>query len=105
MDAGEKTLKPGAPAKTVDAAVRAHFANLGFTSEFPHHSGHGIGLGHPEPPYFVPQSEDVVQLGDVVTLEPGLYVPGTGGMRIERNYLITSNGFEILSNHQIQIEP
>jgi Xaa-Pro aminopeptidase len=105
MKAGEDTLKPGAPAKDVDAAVRGHFARLGYEKEFPHHSGHGLGLGHPEPPYFVPESADVVQLGDVVTLEPGLYVPGTGGMRIERNYLITDRGFETLSNHQIRIDP
>ncbi len=105
MKAGEDRLMHGMPAREVDAAVRGHFASLGFEKEFPHHSGHGLGLGHPEPPYFVPESDDVLQTGDVVTLEPGLYVPGTGGMRIERNYLITSDGFEILSNHQIQIEP
>ena len=105
MKAGEDRLLPGMPAREVDAALRDHFANLGFTKEFPHHSGHGLGLGHPEPPYFVPESDDVVQVGDVVTLEPGLYVEGTGGMRIKRNYLITSNGFETLSNHKIQIEP
>ena len=42
--------------------------------------------------------------GDVVTLEPGLYVEGVGGIRIERNYLITAEGFETLSNHQIRID-
>ena len=90
-------------ARDVDAAVRGHFASLGLDPYFPTHSGHGLGLGHPEPPYFVPESSDTLQVGDVVALEPGLYVEGTGGMRYERNYLITSGGFETLSNHEIRI--
>jgi Xaa-Pro aminopeptidase len=60
-------------------------------------------LGHPEPPILVPESQDVLEVGDVVTLEPGLYVEGIGGMRIENNYLITENGAEKLSNHLISL--
>jgi Xaa-Pro aminopeptidase len=104
LEAGESKLRPGTPAREVDAAVRAAFAARDLESAFPHHSGHGIGLGHPEPPYFVRDSSDTVRLGDVVTLEPGLYVEGVGGMRYERNYLITSDGFELLSHHQIRIQ-
>jgi Xaa-Pro aminopeptidase len=103
LRAGEPCLKPGTPARDVDAAVRAHFASLGLHCYFPTHSGHGIGLGHPEPPYFVPESDDVLQAGDVVTLEPGLYVPEVGGMRYERNYLITPAGYEVLSKHELEI--
>ena len=65
-------LKPGTAARDVDAAVRGHFASLGLDQHFPSHSGHGLGLGHPEPPYFVPESSDTLQAGDVVALEPGL---------------------------------
>jgi Xaa-Pro aminopeptidase len=101
--AGEAVLKPGTAARAVDAAVRGHFRALGLDKYCPTHSGHGLGLGHPEPPYFVPESSDVLQAGDVVALEPGLYVEGTGGMRYERNYLITADGFETLSNHEIRI--
>ena len=103
LQAGEAVLKPGTAGRDVDAAVRGHFASLGLDSYFPTHSGHGLGLGHPEPPYFVPESSDTLQAGDVVALEPGLYVEGTGGMRYERNYLITALGFETLSNHEIRI--
>jgi Xaa-Pro aminopeptidase len=103
MRAGEAALKPGTAARAVDAAVRGHFASLGLGGYFPTHSGHGLGLGHPEPPYFVPESGDTLVPGDVVALEPGLYVPGKGGMRYERNYLITPVGFETLSNHEIRI--
>jgi Xaa-Pro aminopeptidase len=104
LAAGEARLKPGTAARAVDAAVRGHFASLGLDQYFTSHSGHGIGLGHPEPPYFVPESSDTIQAGDVVALEPGLYVAGEGGMRYERNYLITDDGFETLSNHELRIE-
>jgi Xaa-Pro aminopeptidase len=101
--AGEARLKPGTPAREVDAAVRGHFAAIGLDHSFTSHSGHGLGLGHPEPPYFVPNSLDTLVAGDVVALEPGLYIEGQGGMRFERNYLITPDGFETLSNHELRI--
>jgi Xaa-Pro aminopeptidase len=104
MKAGEAALKPGMAARDVDAAVRGHFAALGLDQYFPTHSGHGLGLGHPEPPYFVPHSGDTLVAGDVVALEPGLYVEGVGGMRYERNYLVTADGPETLSNHEIRIK-
>ena len=103
LAAGESRLQPGAPARAVDAAVRARFASIGLDHAFTTHSGHGLGLGHPEPPYFVPASDETLQVGDVVALEPGLYVEGIGGMRYERDYLITEGGFERLSNHEIRI--
>ena len=102
--AGEARLKPGTPAREVDATVRGHLASLGLDRSFTSHSGHGLGLGHPEPPYFVPKSSDTIVAGDVVALEPGLYIEGEGGMRYERNYLITPDGFETLSNHELRID-
>ncbi len=104
LRAGEARLRPGTPAREVDAAVRGHFASLGLDHAFTSHSGHGLGLGHPEPPYFVPDSTDTLVAGDVVALEPGLYIEGEGGMRFERNYLITPDGFETLSNHELRID-
>lgn len=104
LQAGESRLRAGIPAREVDAAVRAAFAERGLEAHFPHHSGHGIGLGHPEPPYLVPHSDETLLAGDVVTIEPGLYVEGVGGMRIERNYLVTDDGSETLSHHEIRIQ-
>ncbi len=104
IGAGEGRLKPGTASRDVDAAVRAHFASLGLDHAFTSHSGHGLGLGHPEPPYFVPESTDTLVAGDVVALEPGLYIEGEGGMRFERNYLITPDGFERLSNHELRFQ-
>ena len=103
LSAGEASLKPGVAARNVDAAVRGHFASLKLDHAFTSHSGHGLGLGHPEPPYFVPKSDDTLAIGDVVALEPGLYIPGEGGMRYERNYLITHDGFRNLSHHALRI--
>ena len=105
LEVAEALLKPGTVCKDVDTAVRDHFKSVGKLDAFPHHTGHGVGLGHPEPPYFVPESDEVLVIGDVVTVEPGLYVEGIGGIRVERNYLITENGFETLSNHQITLQP
>ena len=101
MQASEDLLKPGTRGHDIDAAVRRVFATHDVLGHFPHHTGHGIGLGHPDPPYFTPGSDDVLVQGDVVTLEPGLYVDGVGGMRFERNYLITSTGFELLTRHRV----
>ncbi len=104
LKAGESVLKAGAPARAVHEAVLGSFASEGLDGHFPHHSGHGIGLGHPEPPYFVPHSDETLVEGDVVAIEPGLYVDDVGGMRFERNYLITADGFETLTHHQIRLD-
>ena len=103
LAAGESALVAGNPATSVDQAVRRAFAAHGLERFFLTHSGHGIGLGHPEPPYFVPDSSNTIEVGNVVALEPGLYVDGVGGMRYERNYLVTASGFETLSHHAIRI--
>jgi Xaa-Pro aminopeptidase len=104
MAAAEAKLRAGVPAREVDAACRNVFAARHLDKTFPHHTGHGIGLGHPEPPYIVPESSDTLVAGDVVTIEPGNYIKGVGGMRFERNYLVTQTGFELLSKHAISIE-
>lgn len=68
-----------------------------------HHAGHGLGMEHPEPPVLVSESDDVLIAGDVITLEPGCYIEGQGGMRFEHNYLITETGCEQLSQHRIAL--
>ena len=104
MRAGERALRAGVTGRDVYLAVREAFAQHNLESYFPHHAGHGLGLSHPEPPYLVPQSADTLVAGDVVTLEPGLYVSGVAGMRYERNYLITETGYELLSHHALTID-
>lgn len=104
MRAGEACLKPGVRAADVHKAVKQPFLDANRGDAFMHHAGHGLGLGHPEAPILVPASEDILEAGDVITLEPGAYVEGIGGMRIEHNYLITSNGYERLSQHDISLK-
>ncbi len=103
MAAGEKELRAGAACLTVYQAVRGAFDKAGVADYFPHHAGHGIGLTHPEAPYFVRHATETLAVGDVVTLEPGLYIPQRGGIRIENNYLITEDGYARLSNHTIAL--
>ena len=103
MAAGEAELKAGATCQTVYDAVRGVFENAGVADKFPHHAGHGLGLSHPEAPFIVRHSTETLSAGDVVTLEPGLYVDGVGGIRIEHNYAITATGYERLSNHAIAL--
>ncbi len=104
MAAGEQELRAGAACRAVYEAVRGAFAKAGMAEFFPHHAGHGLGLTHPEAPFFVRRADETLRAGDVVTLEPGLYVPGVGGIRIEHNYRITGQGYERLSNHVIALK-
>src|SRR5262249_18748952 len=104
MAAGEKELRAGRDCLIVYEAVRHVFDKAGVAQHFPHHAGHGLGLTHPEAPYIVRHGTESLLAGDVVTLEPGLYISGIGGIRIERNYLITEQGFECLSHHTISLK-
>jgi Xaa-Pro aminopeptidase len=104
MKAGEQELRAGAACIDVYGAVRGAFDKAGMAEFFPHHAGHGLGLMHPENPFLVQNADETLLNGDVVTLEPGLYVQGIGGVRIEHNYLITDKGYERLSNHTIALK-
>ncbi|GIW84433.1 MAG: aminopeptidase [Gemmataceae bacterium] len=100
--AGESALRPGATGQHVYHAVRDAFRRRGLEAFFTTHAGHGLGLMHPEPPFFVPHSTEVLQVGDVVTLEPGLYCDDCG-MRFEHVYRITETGCERLSEHTLAL--
>ena len=105
LAAAEAILKPGVSGREVDRAARASAEAAGFGDAYKSHTGHGLGLSHPEPPYFVAESDEIVLVGDVVALEPGLFVPGVGGMRFERNYRITADGHENMTHHRLSLEP
>jgi Xaa-Pro dipeptidase len=105
MTAGEHELRAGAECRTVYEAVHGVFERAGMAEHFPpgHHAGHGLGLSHPEAPFLVRHATETLRAGDVVTLEPGLYIADVGGLRIEHNYLVTADGYERLSNHRIAL--
>lgn len=100
LNAAAAILKPGAAGREIWKAASTVLESRGF-GPLAHHAGHGLGLEHPEPPILVSESEDVLVEGDVITLEPGCYIEGQGGMRFEHNYLISNGGSEQLSQHRI----
>jgi len=101
--AAEQRLVSGIRAAEVYHAASNVLTSAGH-APLAHHCGHGLGLGHPEPPILVPQSEDVLFSGDVITLEPGLYVEGIGGVRLEHNYLIGDTSYRRLSQHELRLK-
>jgi Xaa-Pro aminopeptidase len=89
---GESQLRPGVPANVVDAAVRGVIERAGYGAYFPHHSGHAYGIFQQERPYLIPAEKMPLEAGMIVTLEPGIYIPGWGGMRLESNYVLEAQG-------------
>jgi Xaa-Pro aminopeptidase len=91
-------IRPGVTGKEVDAEARAIIAEGGYGDFFGHGLGHGLGLEVHEGPALRPGAENVLQAGMVVTVEPGIYLPDWGGIRIEDDVLVTEDGFELLSS-------
>jgi Xaa-Pro aminopeptidase len=96
--AGLAAAQPGAQARDVDAACRTIVAAHGLSEWYLHSTGHGVGLVIHENPFSAPSSTQVLEVGDVVTVEPGLYRAGFGGLRIEDLILITENGHRIFTH-------
>jgi Xaa-Pro aminopeptidase len=96
--AGIAAIRPGAVLKDVDAAVRKVIEDAGFGPRFGHGSGHGIGLQVHESPRLAAHQEGQLKAGMVITVEPGIYLPGWGGVRIEDDVLVTRAGCEVLSH-------
>jgi len=89
---GVGVVAPGLVAGDVDKACRDVIASAGWADRFEHGTGHGVGLDIHEGPSVGPGSTAILQPGTVVTVEPGVYLPGTGGVRIEDTLVVTEGG-------------
>jgi len=95
---GLAAVRAGAAGRDVDAASRVAVAAAGLGERYGHGLGHGVGLEVHEAPALRPESEDTLEAGNVVTVEPGLYLPGVGGCRIEDLVVVGADGCEILTH-------
>jgi Xaa-Pro aminopeptidase len=102
--AGIAAIRPGVPCKDVDRAARRVIEKAGYGRYFKHGLGHGIGLEVHEAPRLAPNAPGVLRPGMVVTVEPGIYFPGWGGVRIEDDVLVTRSGHEVLTSVPKQLE-
>jgi Xaa-Pro dipeptidase len=101
--AGIAAARASAPAREVDLAARQVIEDGGYGPNFVHRTGHGLGLDSHEPPYLTSANEEPLVAGNVITVEPGIYVDGWGGVRIEDDVVIRDDGPEVLTQAPIEL--
>ncbi len=105
VNAAITAIKPGMLAREIDGVARAVIEKAGFGEYFNHQLGHGIGLQFHEAPWLHPASNEVLEAGMVVAVEPAIYIDGWGGFRIEDNLVITEKGAEVITPLPQVFEP
>ncbi|WHX99603.1 Xaa-Pro peptidase family protein [Neobacillus sp. DY30] len=96
--------KPGATAAEVDLTARRIISDAGYGEYFPHRLGHGLGISVHEYPSMTETNQLVIEEGMVYTIEPGIYVPGVAGVRIEDDVFITADGAKVLTNFPKELQ-
>lgn len=99
-----ETVRPGIPMKDIDAAARRIITKAGYGENFTHRTGHGIGLDIHEDPKIHSDNEAILQEGMVFTIEPGIYIPRFGGVRIEDDIAVTKNGAMVLNSYPKELK-
>lgn len=97
VQAAMAVVRPGVVAKDIDAAARGVIEAAGYGEYFVHRTGHGLGIDIHEPPYITATSETVMHAGNVFSIEPGIYLPGQFGVRLEDIVVATDGGADVLS--------
>jgi Xaa-Pro aminopeptidase len=96
--AGIAAAKPGMRGKDIDAAARSVIDDRGYGERFGHGLGHGVGRAVHELPSVGPRATKSVLAGSIITIEPGIYIPGFGGVRIEDLAVMESSGVRVLAS-------
>lgn len=103
--AGIAAVQPGVTGDDVDEVCRAVLREYGYEDAFVHSTGHGVGVEIHEDPRLAKGADDVLEVGHVVTVEPGVYLPGIGGVRVEDMVLVTADGPDVLTSSPRELMP